>query len=56
MPHFKYVGDDARVYPDLSLEVTPGEVVELDEAPADGRWKPHSDKKADKADKPAEEA
>lgn len=30
MPKFEYVGDDVRVIPDLSLEVKPGDIVELD--------------------------
>jgi hypothetical protein len=27
---YEYVGDDVRVIPDLSLEVKPGDIVELD--------------------------
>jgi hypothetical protein len=38
MPSFKYTGDDARYYPTLGLEVTPGAVADLAEAPTDGRW------------------
>ena len=40
MPAFTYTGDDARYYPALGLEAVPGLVVELDEAPDDGRWEP----------------
>lgn len=39
MAKFKYGGDEPRVYPELSLEVQPGDIVELDgDPPADGRW------------------
>lgn len=27
---FQYIGDDVRVVPDLSVEVKPGDIVELD--------------------------
>lgn len=30
MSKYEYVGDDVRVIPDLSLEVKPGDIVELD--------------------------
>lgn len=30
MAKFRYEGDDVRVIPDLSLEVKPGDIVELD--------------------------
>ena len=33
MPSFRYVGDDGRVFPHVSLEVEPGDVVERDENP-----------------------
>ena len=33
MPSFRYVGDDGRVFPHVSLEVEPGDVVECDENP-----------------------
>lgn len=38
MPAFTYTGDDARYYPTLGLEATPGLVAELDAMPTDGRW------------------
>lgn len=39
MAKYRYDGDGPRVYPDLSLEVNPGDVVDLDgDPPADGRW------------------
>lgn len=34
---FRYLGDDARTFPHVSLEVEPGDTVELDENP-DPRW------------------
>ena len=37
MPQFRYVGDDERVFPHVSLTVAPGDVVELDSNP-DPRW------------------
>lgn len=40
MPQFTYVGDDGRYYPDLGVTANAGDVVEFDEAPADGRWTP----------------
>lgn len=30
MPKYAYQGDDVRVIPDLSAEVKPGDIVELD--------------------------
>ena len=30
MPKYAYQGDDVRVIPDLSVEVKPGDIVELD--------------------------
>jgi hypothetical protein len=30
MPKYLYIGDDVRVVPDLSVEVKPGDIVELD--------------------------
>ena len=33
MPSFTYVGDDERTFPHVSLAVSPGDVVELDENP-----------------------
>jgi hypothetical protein len=39
MGKFRYTGDESRIYGDLSLEVNPGDIVELDgDPPADGRW------------------
>ena len=38
MPLFTYAGDDGRYYPSLVLTCFDGDVVELDEAPADGRF------------------
>jgi hypothetical protein len=40
VPKFRYVGDDVRVYPDFSVVVEPGDELDLDDAPADGRWTP----------------
>lgn len=39
MARYAYVGDDTRVYPELGLTVAPGDTVELDKDPGDGRWK-----------------
>jgi hypothetical protein len=36
---FRYDGDDVRIYPSVSLEVSPGDVVDLDEA-LDFRFSP----------------
>lgn len=33
MPEFTYVGEDGRTYPSIGLEVEPGAVYELSEAP-----------------------
>jgi hypothetical protein len=30
MSKYEYIGDDVRVIPDLSVEVKPGDIVELD--------------------------
>lgn len=38
MPAFTYVGTDERYYPTLGAEVAPGVVLDLPEAPVDGRW------------------
>lgn len=39
MGKWRYDGDDPRTYPDLSLEVNPGDVVDFDgDPPGDGRW------------------
>lgn len=42
---YRYIGSDERVYPyarigggTRPLEVKPGDLVDLDEAPNDGRW------------------
>ena len=40
MPQFTYVGDAPRLYPSLSLEVEPGQVVELDANPDLARFVP----------------
>jgi hypothetical protein len=40
----RYDGEEPRVYPDLSLEVNPGDIVELDEPP-DARFTQVSDKR-----------
>jgi hypothetical protein len=34
-----YTGETARTYPTLGIEVEPGDTVDLDEAPEDGRWR-----------------
>ena len=33
MPQFRYTGDDERVFPDSSVTVSPGEIVERDTNP-----------------------
>lgn len=33
MPRFSFVGDSPRVFPEIMLEVAPGDVVDLDENP-----------------------
>ena len=33
MPQFRYTGDDARVFPHLSLDVEPGDVITADDNP-----------------------
>lgn len=38
MPSFRYIASFPRIYSDRSLLVEPGDVVEWDEAPADGQW------------------
>jgi hypothetical protein len=35
VPKFTYAGDEPRYYPALGLDVAPGDVVDLDEAPDD---------------------
>lgn len=40
MAAHRYVGEEPRYYPELGLEVEPGQVVELDTAPDDGRFEP----------------
>ena len=40
MPKFRYTPEFSCTYTDRALEVNPGDVVEWDEAPADGRWEP----------------
>lgn len=47
MPQFKYVGEGPRVYPSLSLEVEPGDLVDLKKNPDAARFEPVV--KADKA-------
>ncbi len=37
MTEFRYVGDEPRIFPHVSLEVAPGDVVALDSNP-DPRW------------------
>lgn len=37
---FSYTGDPGRYYPDLGVSVDPGDEVELNQAPNDGRWAP----------------
>jgi hypothetical protein len=37
MPSFTYTGDATRIFPDLTLEVEPGDVVERETNP-DLRW------------------
>lgn len=38
MPLFAYTGADRRYYPTLGIEAVPGVVLDLAEAPDDGRW------------------
>lgn len=38
MPTFRYDDAEARVYPDLSLEVEPGATLVADENPDPHRW------------------
>lgn len=38
MPLFAYTGTDERYYPTLGVEAVPGVVLDLAEAPDDGRW------------------
>lgn len=40
MPSYRYTPEFPCIYPNRALEVNPGDVVEWDEAPADGRWEP----------------
>lgn len=40
MPEFRYTAEFPRIYTARSLHVEPGDVVEWDEAPADGQWEP----------------
>ena len=39
MPAYQYTGDEGRYYPRLGLTPEPGQSYDLDEDPADGRWK-----------------
>jgi hypothetical protein len=48
----RYIGDDDRVYPALSLEVNYGDIVELEEDPGDGRWEAYDSSKP--KEKPAD--
>lgn len=45
MPKFEYVGDDVRVVPDLSLEVKPGDIVEIDNETPGPLFKKVSDRR-----------
>lgn len=38
MPLFAYVGTEDLYYPTLGIEAVPGVVLDLAEAPDDGRW------------------
>lgn len=38
MPTFDYTGSDTRYYPSLGITAEPGQSVDLDSAPDDGRW------------------
>jgi hypothetical protein len=38
LPLFSYSGTDERYYPTLGVEAAPGVVLDLAEAPDDGRW------------------
>jgi hypothetical protein len=50
MPKFRFVGDCPRLYPQRSLEVAPGDVVELDVNPDEARFEPVTDEAAPVAD------
>lgn len=54
MTVFQYNGDPGRYYPDLRVTVNPGDEVELNQAPNDGRWAPAPS--TIKRDVPAEQA
>lgn len=45
MPKYEYIGDDVRVIPDLSLEVKPGDIVELDNETPGPLFKQVSDRR-----------
>lgn len=55
MGKFEYVGDDVRVIPDLSLEVKPGDIVELDNDEPGPLFKKVSDRRKVTAGVDAEE-
>lgn len=40
MPQFRFTGTQEVVYVDRALVVSPGEVVDWGEPPADGHWEP----------------
>ena len=40
MPSYRYTPEYSCTYTERALEVNPGDVVEWDEPPADGRWEP----------------
>lgn len=48
MPEYKHTGTDHRTFPDLGLEVDPGEVVELDSNPDPAFFAEIEDKPAPK--------
>ena len=43
MPAFTYTGSETRYYPGIGREVRPGDSVNWDADPEDGRWSPVGD-------------
>jgi hypothetical protein len=42
MAKFSYVGDEERYYSELGIVVSPGDVIDMESAPDDGRFVPVS--------------
>jgi adenylate kinase len=46
MPKYRYDGDERRYYTNLPVaEVNPGDIIELEDDPGDGRWTQVSDRR-----------